>query len=481
MTSLALVRTVADAVLYEGYLLYPYRSTSRKNQARWQFGVLGPPGAAPAGIGEPPELAAECVLQAGDEAALTVHLRFLQLQVRAVERVDDSSPTGFVSVEELVSDKTTWVSWEEAVEHEIVLGPFSLASLPSAVPVRVDGGEQEERLNDGHGTPVGRIVRSRSLLDGQVELTATPSPDAEGLLRLRVVVANTFGSTVQDQDQAIRSSFIGAHALLVAERAEFVSLFDPPEGARMAVEGCRQHRCFPVLAGAGDERHIMLVSPIILYDHPEVAEQSPGAFFDSTEIDEILTLRVMTLTDEEKAAARATDPRAAEIIERCDSLPPEALLAMHGVLREPRRDPGGPLTPTTDRLPNSGDAVPTFGDLLPWWDPGIDASVSPSADVVTIDGRPVSKGSIVRLHPQRRADAQDLFFAEQTARVTGVFFDVDGEVHVAVVLVDDPAADLHDWYGRYLYFAPDEIEPLAEKSDLLSEPKENRSCKPSES
>jgi hypothetical protein len=81
---------------------------------------------------------------------------------------------------------------------------------------------------------------------------------------------------------------------------------------------------------------------------------------------------------------------------------------------------------------------------------------------VLVEGVPVSKGSRVRIHPSRRADAQDLFFAGQDARVTAVMSDVDGQVHVAVVLVDDPAADLHDWYGRYLYFAPEELEPLAD-------------------
>ena len=74
----------------------------------------------------------------------------------------------------------------------------------------------------------------------------------------------------------------------------------------------------------------------------------------------------------------------------------------------------------------------------------------------------MAKGSRVRLRPTRRADAQDIFLAGQVARVTAVLSDVDGETHVAVVLEDDPAADLHDWYGRYWYFAPDEIEPLPE-------------------
>ncbi|MGI8416362.1 MAG: hypothetical protein ACR2P2_09215, partial [Nakamurella sp.] len=90
---------------------------------------------------------------------------------------------------------------------------------------------------------------------------------------------------------------------------------------------------------------------------------------------------------------------------------------------------------------------------------GVDASVSPSTDTVVIDGVTVGNGSMVRLRPQRRADAQDLFFAGQEAKVTSVFSDVDGNTHIAVVLLADPASDLHEWYGRYLYFGPEEIDP----------------------
>ncbi|MGI8523124.1 MAG: hypothetical protein ACR2K3_07415, partial [Nocardioides sp.] len=104
---------------------------------------------------------------------------------------------------------------------------------------------------------------------------------------------------------------------------------------------------------------------------------------------------------------------------------------------------------------------PSFGTGdVPWWDPASDESVKPELDSVVINGVSVAKGSLVRVHPSRRADAQDLFFADQVARVTAVLSDVDGGTHVALVLVDDPAADLHEWYGRYLYFAPDELEPL---------------------
>ncbi|MGW4247529.1 hypothetical protein ACWELQ_34140, partial [Nocardia sp. NPDC004722] len=210
-------------------------------------------------------------------------------------------------------------------------------------------------------------------------------------------------------------------------------------------DGCAQHRCFPVLAGPAGTTDLLLVSPIILYDHPEIAAQSEGPLFDSTEIDEILALRVLTMTDAEKREARATDPLAAEIIDRCESLDAERLTNLHGVLRESAGPP---------RL------LPALPDGVDWWDPLADNAVRPDSDAVVIAGTLVRKGSRVRLRPARRADAQDLFYAGRTAHVVTVHEDVDGDVHIGVVAEDDPAAELHEWYGRYLYFAPDEIEPL---------------------
>jgi hypothetical protein len=255
-----------------------------------------------------------------------------------------------------------------------------------------------------------------------------------------------------DKDEAIAVSLIGTHLVAEINDGDFVSLLEPPASADTAVARCRHHRCFPVLAGPTGDHALMLVSPIILYDHPEIAEQSEGALYDSTEIDEILTLRVMTMTDEEKAQARATDPRAAQIIDRCDSMSPEAMLNLHGVLRNPhalQADPG---------------LIPEIPDGVDWWDPLADNAVAPDLDAVLVNGVRVSRGTRVRLHPSRRADAQDLFFADKIARVTSVHETVDGDQHVGVVIEDDPAADLHEWYGRYLYFAPDEVEPLSERN-----------------
>ena len=411
-------RAVADAVLYEGYLLYPYRASAAKNRSRWQFGVLGPPAAASPAFAEDPRMAMGCLLSPAVRAgSVTIHLRFLQLQARQVLDADCRPVPSLRLADETV------LTWDEAIEHEVTFG-FSLASSThkSDFPVFIPGGVDEEPLGDD-----GLIVRRRWPLNARVRVAVAPDDD---LLRLTVAVTNEHPDAVTSKDEAIRHSLLGAHLLLEAHDATFVSMQDPPEFAAAAAARCHQERCWPVLAGSGT---VLLGAPIILYDNPALAAQSPGALFDATEIDEILTLRVMTMTDEEKAEARATDPRARAIVDRCDALSPGELQQLHGT-----------------RLDDS-----------PWWDPATD---EPGPDSVLINGVRVGKGSLVRVHPNRRADAQDLFFAGQVARVTAVVSDVDGGTHVALVLVDDPAADLHDWYGRYLYFAPDELEPIAEEA-----------------
>ncbi|MGW1737658.1 hypothetical protein ACWCPQ_02490 [Nocardia sp. NPDC001965] len=433
-TARARARAVADAVLYEGYLLYPYRAGSAKNHSRWQFGVLGPVGAAAAGLGEESTMSAQFLMRPADTAEITVTFRFLQAQRRTVENAAG------VAVDRLDTGDRRWITWDEAVEQEIELGPVPPGSR--TWPVHIAAGREAEPIIGAGGEVAGRLIRTRAALDAQVSLSAEPDG---GCLRVTLVARNT-GAPASDAADALARSPLGAHILAEAVGTEFVSLLDPPPDAAAAAGRCTRQRWFPVLAGPAGDRSLLLIAPIILYDHPEIAEQSPGPLFDSTEIDEILTLRVLTMTDDEKAQARATDPQAARLVDRCEEMTPEEMGQLHGVLRSPH--------PAEPRL------VPEVPDGLDWWDPVADSAVRPESDAVTINGVRVARGSPVRLHPARRADAQDLFFDNAAARVTTVHADVDGEVHVGVVLDDDPAADLHEWFGRYLYFAPDEIEPL---------------------
>ncbi len=460
---LDLARSVADAVLYEGYLLYPYRASSSKNQSRWQFGVVSPADAEERGLGEASSVSMQCLVagELDDAATFVLHVRFLQLQRRqALDTV--SQP-----VAEIIVGGTTWMSWDEAVDQEV---SFTIAAgdLVDGVTrqILIPSGEDLEPLIDASGAPAGTIARRRKPISAEVRMSAAV---VDGLHRLSVAIANTKGGATIDKNDSIAHSLIGTHVIIEAHGPSFVSLLEPPDQtSAAAAANCHQRRCWPVLGGSPGDTDLLLGLPIILYDYPEIAEQSTGTLFDSTEIDEILTLRVMTMTDEEKAEARATDPRAREIIDRCDEMSPESMQAMHGILRDPGAVVGMvPVAPMAEpdwpELSDIRDLEPPNFETgeSPWWDPEQDAAVAPDTDAVVIDGISVAKDSLVRVHPNRRADAHDMFFENQIAKVTAVLSDVDGGIHLAVVILDDPAADMHEWYGRYLYFAPDEIEPMS--------------------
>jgi len=450
--TLTAARQVADAVLYEGYLLYPYRASSPKNQVRWQFGVLGPEGAAAAGVGEEASMSAEVVVESQPTSSLDLYLRFLQVQVRVVERRADE---GWAPVDELVVGGTRWIPFHEAVSREVPLLGLAVDE-GRVIEVGVPAGEQIEDLHE-EGRLVGRLVRTRWALHGTVTVTSRPGADPR-LVVVGVRVDNRTAWSPADvagwtaRDVAARSSFVGTHLLLTARDTRFVSLLDGPDWAAADASSCVQSRCWPVLVADDDGRDAVLVSPIILGDHPTVAPESAGDLFDATEIDEILTLRVMTMTEQEKADARGTDPRAAAILARCDAMTDDAMDRLHGARR-----------PADDDLAVFGTPA---DDAVPWWDANQDARAEPTTDAVLVGGVPVAKGSRVLLRPSRRADAQDLFLAGLTAVVTRVYFDVDGGTHVAVVLEDDPAADLYDTTGRFYYFGPEEIEPLPAREDV---------------
>ncbi|SDI06281.1 hypothetical protein SAMN05421505_13240 [Sinosporangium album] len=496
-------RKVADAVLYEGYLLYPYRASATKNRMRWQFGVLVPKGYA--ATGEPSANVTECLLETaagtsgssggggrgggggGGDAEVTVRLRFLHVLSRTVEQADGEL---FQPVDRLAVDDTTYITFEEADEREQETA-FPLAMLldeAQTVAVDIPGDRADQPIRSRNGRRLGRVVLEHRPLKAAMRLSAERVPGPYGLVKLRVEVENRSAWERPDapREQALRRSLISTHLLLGVSRAAFVSLLDPPEWARPAVEMCKNEHTWPVLVGEDTRRDAMLSSPIILSDHPAVAAESPGDLFDATEIDELLSLCTMSLTDEEKQEACRTDRRAAEIIDRIGTLPPELVERLHGAIRRIGATPTvippdgeSPPKPPAALAPSESSASPASSTVpgspmfpglppaspykAPWWDPGVDADVSPDTDSVMVGDVPVARGSRVRLSPgKRRADAYDMFLLGRTATVEAVLHDVDGLVHLAVTLEDDLGADLHRSHGRYLYFGPDEVEPLCE-------------------
>jgi len=470
-------RQVADAILFEGYLLYPYRASAQKNQERFQFGVLMPPAYRGVDCHEPSGAQTECVLECPADAQVTTEARFLQLQRRGVAA--RSADGTFAAVDSLAAGGVTHRPFDEAAERNYrVTAPLSeLLSGGRETVFTIPGGTDEEEVAGPDGQVVGRLVRRREELRGVLRLSAERLPGPYGALRLRVVLENRTqpARPLARRADGLPFALVAAHSLITVPGGAFLSMTDPPEWAAAEVGACVNTGTWPVLGGPEGCTELMLSSPVILYDHPQIAAESAGPLFDSTEIDEILTLRTLTLTDAEKQEARSTDPRAADLMDRLDELPPEMLERMHGAIRylRPAGGPphGGPGAGAArlDEVPEfrepAGPGDPAVAGQAPWWDPGQDRSVSPETDHVVIAGIRVARGSRVRMRPgQRRADAQDLFLAGRTALVEAVLFDVDGQVHLALRPDDDPAAQLHAAHGRFLYFAPDEVEPIGAAS-----------------
>lgn len=396
-------RAIADTILLEGYVLYPYRASAQKNQIRWQFGVLVPPG-----HDEPADNRTECLVELGERTELDLVLRFLQLRHRSGEP-----------------------PWDEGVLCEV---PATVELDPSGVditiPFAIAGGVE--------------AIRQRWPLRGEIRVTGSVLDGPYPVMRLSIRVSNLAQCQAMARAELLRHSLITAHTLLALTDGAFISLLEPPEWAKPAVSLCANERTFPVLVGEG-RNDVMLSSPIILYDYPQIAPESPGDLCDATEMDEMLVLRTLTLTEQEKAEARATDQRSAEIIDRVDTMPQELLERLHGVIRYLR---------ATESKPQQ----------VPWWDPGSDSSVSPETDRVAVPGGEAARGSRVRLRPREQGtDAQDMFLRDRLALVEAVLSDVDGNTHLAVTLEDDPAADLQQWYGRYLYFVPSEVELMGQE------------------
>ena len=446
MTSaLEQARAVADAVLYEGYVLYPYRASAPKNQVRWQWGVLMPPDAVALDESERARNRTSVVVD-GDATAVRATVRFLHVQQRTVEDADG------VAVGRLDAGDTAYVPWDEAVEveHALDVALEEDTTFDLSVP---GGGEVED-------VPGGRLVRTRAPLALRVTTTVERpvSPYAVTLLTLRI--ENRTGPSADpatNRPQWLRRALVACHLLLEVEGASFVSLLDPPQWAKGFVAACDNDGVFPVLAGPDDQAGVVLSSPIILYDHAQLAPQSETTFFDALEIDELLSLRTMTLSEEEKREVRGTDPRAAALLDEVDHMPDALWDRLHGTVSYlDSMTAAGPLAPPPE---------PAAALDVPWWDPGADGSVDPEHDEVTISGLPVRRGTRVVLRPgARQADVHDLFLAGHTATVAAVLHDVDGKEHLAVTVDDDPGADLKLAHGRYLYFAPDEVEPLVTSS-----------------
>jgi hypothetical protein len=360
------VRAVADAVLYEGFFLFPYSKRALKNQRPFQFGVVMPQGYADPS--EPASVGCEFVYCPDGDRRIDGCLRFLHIG-------------------------------DEPVEREV---SFNFRA-----------GDEPQRLPFEAGGLRGTILVSSECVDQAY--------------RMCIELRNENGVAADEaRNQALASAFVSAHFVLAAESGAFASMLDAPEVALPAVASCRNERLYPVLIGeqqAGSNTSpLLLLSPIILYDFPRIAQASKTRTFDGTEIDELLMLSVASLTDEEKRDARAAHPYVRELVERAEALDAQTLESLHGELTGTAREPGD--------------------------------------ETVQIAGVTIGKGARVRVFPKGRADVWDEIVRGMTGRVNAVHTDFEGKRYIGVLFDNDPAADIHEWYGRSFFYGVDEVEPL---------------------
>ena len=296
------VEKIAAAVLYEGYILYPYRATATKNRQRWNFGTLYPRIYAEAQRPQEPfRLISECLLILGDNASLDIKVSFLQLVPQPINST--------------LADPS--LDWDEAVERRSYHCDLSINALLTS-PVTL-------HIQPAPALTACLTIHAQTLSSGACKLH----------LELQNISPLSSGAESR-RGEALPQSLVSAHILLGVTGGEFVSLLEPPDLYAADAKACTNTGVFPVLAGDVPDRSILFLSPIIMYDYPKTSPESAGDFFDGTEMDEMLTLRVLTLTDAEKDEMRRGDPRARRILERTEALTGEEMLKTHGIVRSLR-------------------------------------------------------------------------------------------------------------------------------------------------
>ena len=418
---------IAAAVLYEGYILYPYRATSTKNVQRWNFGTLYPQRYACAQRpAEAFHLSTECLIESTPDTTLDIRIRFLHL-------VRQQAGEG--------------VHWDTGVERTVELASVRLAGIALAPLQHSFSFPIEDSEREGEA--------SAQAINGDCWIRAEAF--ANGLHKLCLELINT--TFVPEPSNCARSaamlqSFVSAHVLLGVTAGAFVSLLETPEAFHAVAKTCQNAGVFPVLVGAPGERTTMLCSPIILYDYPQVAPESLGDFFDGTEMDEMLALRVMTLTEEEKREMGQTDDRARRILDRTESLPKQHFAKVHGAIRGMR---------LVESAKTESDASRQESLARGEWNPFAERPAVHSVHAFGVDLR---VGSRVRLWPQKKADIIDMALEGKVAVIEAIEQDLEDNIQLAVVVDDDPGREfgMLRQPGHRFFFTPSEVEPVSDRA-----------------
>lgn len=442
--SSTLVDKVAEAVLYEGYILYPYRVSSKKNRERFTFGRIYPEDYSEAQHGgEAYIMQTECVARRmGDEASITGRVRFLQPMAREVCTASRAGEARDVVAELLVGTQM-FQTWHEAVERDIAIPEIPLGVKGQRLlDFYFPGTQTEEKLYDADGMIAGIIRRRQHAMAGDIVVAVEPMEGDASKVTVRISNRTPMPEgEVENADAVLLSTCASTHTILRTQKAEFISLTDPPADYALATTRCENVGTWPVLVGdeALEECDTMLSSPIILYDYPQIAPESAGDLCDGLEIDEMLTLRMLTMTDDEKAEMRSVDAYARRMLERTESLREEDLMKMHGTMRDVQFPGGG-----------------NFFD---------ESDANARLESACVGGVWLQPGDRVRIKPKNRADAIDMMLAGKIAVIEAIEQDAEERIHLALVMEDDPGRDLGMMRkpGHRFFYEPDEVEIVEEE------------------
>jgi hypothetical protein len=371
---------LVDSLLYEGYALYPYTPGATKNATPTPFGIVYPPVYADALASAFDHVELRCVLEAPADAVLSAEVRFL---AAGGER-------------------------HQAQARRVEIAGAMVGAL-TAVPA-----EKQARVDGEPGAPplvVGLSLGAARLDDGDYEVV------------LRVENRSLVSSGL-DRAGALARSLLSTHPILRVTGGRFISPLE---------RGAGSVNTFPVLATPADDA--VLGAAIVLPDHPQIAPESRGGLFDSTEIEEALLLHVHALSDAEREEIERQDPAVREMVRRAAASTPEDIIALHG--RVTLRDP------QTDEPPSEppGLVDPRVGE-----------------EVAEVDGVTFRRGGKVLIKPGPDADLQARMLDGRTATIERIFTDYGGKTHLGVTIDDDPGQDLMRDTGRYLFFFGPEVE-----------------------
>jgi hypothetical protein len=298
---------VDQAMLYEGYMHHPYKASSVKNRQRWTLGSVYPQAWANWSGGDASMMQTECLIEGDEQTRVTVRPCFLHLINQDVRELSEpasvwagldevlSRPVGSLKVGGRRFDTS-----REASEQHVEVQPLSLGELcveGLRLPFSLPGSRTVEPLVEADGRLRGVLVCARAAIDGRVECCASRIDERTFRLTVRIVNVTPVDEPEHlNRDAASSFALLSCHAVLDVQGAAFVSSIEPPDELAEAVAGCNNIGLWPVLIGSVERHDTMLAAPIILCDYPQVAPDSAGDLFDATEINEILTLRILTKT-----------------------------------------------------------------------------------------------------------------------------------------------------------------------------------------